>query len=312
MKRLAALVLAAATLGGCMVVNIDETTVFYPVAYDAALAEQAGEAMTGEKAFGSQEAWTSVWTQRAGKGQLPAAVAAFQPAKVEHARFATASGGIQYTLVTHATPQDTLIVRCGGNSTTRQHSGYKYAIMAAPHGDVLMFDYPGYGETGGDATPARFQQMSEELIPLIREKLAGRKLVLWGHSLGGFVCSQLTSLMPETDGLIVETSARNAREVAQAWTPWYAAPFVRIEIAEGFGSQDTANALKAFKGPVLVLGAENDETLPVQLARSVGKALKDQGNDAEYIEFKGGGHSNLVLQPTFAPTIAAFFAKVKN
>lgn len=312
MKKLAAPLLAAATLGGCMVVRIDETSVFYPVAYDAALAQQTGEAMTGEKAFGSQEAWTGVWMQRAGKGQLPATVAAFQPGKVEHARFATTSGGLQYTLVTHTTPSDTLIVRCGGNSTTRQHSGYKYAIMAAPYGDVLMFDYPGYGETGGDATPARFQQMGEELIPLVREKAAGRKIVLWGHSLGGLVCSELAARLPETDGLIIETSARNAREVAQAWTPWYAAPFVRVEIGEGFESVDVANALKAFKGPVLVLGAEKDETLPVQLARSVGKALKDQGNDAEYIEFKGGGHSNLVLQPTFAPTIAAFFAKVKN
>src|SRR5690348_5201538 len=105
MKRFAGLLLAAVTLGGCMVVSIDETTVFYPVPYDAALAQQ-----TGEKAFGSQEAWTSVWTQRAARGELPATVAPFQAASVEHARFATASGGIQYTLITHPAPNDTLIV----------------------------------------------------------------------------------------------------------------------------------------------------------------------------------------------------------
>lgn len=110
--------------------------------------------------------------------------------------------------------------------------------------------------------------------------------------------------------MIIETSARNAREVAQAWTPWYAAPFVRIEIKEGFGDIDVAKALAGFTGPVLVLGGEKDETLPVQLARSVGKALKDEGVAAEYTEFKGGGHSDLIVQDQFAATIARFFAKV--
>ena len=44
--------------------------------------------------------------------------------------------------------------------------------------------------------------------------------------------------------------------------------------------------------------------------RSVGKALKDEGVAAEYVEFQGGGHSDLILQDQFAPTIARFFAKV--
>jgi pimeloyl-ACP methyl ester carboxylesterase len=62
---------------------------------------------------------------------------------------------------------------------------------------------------------------------------------------------------------------------------------------------------------VLVLGGEKDATLPVQLARSVGKALKDEGVAAEYVEFKGGGHSDLIVQDTFAPTVAAFFGRLR-
>lgn len=301
----------ALSLGGCMVVNIDETTVFYPVAFDAELAARNGEAMTGEKAFNSEAEWNTVWASRANAGPgFPKTPAAYVAAKVDHGRFGAQDGSIAYTLVTRAQPADTLVVRCGGNSTTRQRNGYRYTVVAIPHGDVLLFDYPGYGETGGEASPARFQQMADELVPLVREKAGNRNIVLWGHSLGGLVCSELAARLPETDGLIIETSARNAREVAQAWTPWYAAPFVRHEIAPGFGDIDVANALKGFKGPVLVLGGEKDETLPVGLARSVGKALKDQGVAAEYVEFKGGGHSDLILQEGFAPAVSAFFAKV--
>jgi predicted esterase len=61
---------------------------------------------------------------------------------------------------------------------------------------------------------------------------------------------------------------------------------------------------------VLVLGGEKDETLPVGLARSLGKALKDEGVDATYVEFKGGGHSDLNMQRDFTPTLAAFFARL--
>lgn len=299
-------------LGGCMKVRIDERSVFKPVPFNEQLYAQTQERMGAETAYRSEADWTEIWNYHAARGELPKAVQSYLAAKVEHGRFDGRNGTLAWTTVTRQTGSDTLIVRCGGNASTRQRSGYRYTLMAIPHGDTLLFDYPGYGETGGEASPERFQSMADDLAALVREKTAGRTLVLWGHSLGGLVCSELSSRLPETKGLIIETSARNAREVAQAWTPWYAAPFVQIEIAEGFGDIDVANALKGFKSPVLVLGAEEDKTLPVQLARSVGKALKEQGNDVDYVEFKGGGHSNLVLQPEFVPTISAFFAKVKN
>lgn len=308
MRRLAIIALAHFT-GACMRVRIDETTVFEPVAFDSKLAEKSGQVMEGEVAFRSEADWVKVWTSHAASYEFPKTPAPYVAARVEHGRSVSADGGLAWTTITHAAPSDTLIVRCGGNASTRQHSGYHYAMSSVPYGDVLMFDYPGYGETGGKATPQRFQTMSDKLVPLVREKAAGRRIVLWGHSLGGMVCSELAARLQETSALIIETSARNAREVARAWTPWYAAMFVNIEIAPGFGDVDVANALKSFNGPVLVLGAENDQTLPVQLARSVGKSLKDEGVDATYTEFKGGGHSNLIMHPEFAPTIKAFFAK---
>lgn len=303
----------ALSLSACMVVKIDETSVFHPIPYDAALAQRAGQTMLGEAAFLSVADWIETWSGRAKADPgFPKTPAPYVSARVAHGRFGEGADQLAYTMVTRAASADTLVVRCGGNATTRQRSGYRYTVVSIPHGDVLLFDYPGYGETGGEATPARFQQMADVLVPLVREKAAGRKIVLWGHSLGGLVCSELAARLPETDGLIIETSARNAREVAQAWTPWYAAPFVRIEIAPGFDDIDVASALKDFKGPVLVLGGEKDETLPVQLARSVGKALKDQGVAAEYVEFKTGGHSDLILQEGFTPAVARLFARVNG
>ena len=48
---------AALSLSACMVVSIDETTVFEPIAYDEALAKQTGQTMIGERAFQSEADW---------------------------------------------------------------------------------------------------------------------------------------------------------------------------------------------------------------------------------------------------------------
>ncbi len=174
-----------------------------------------------------------------------------------------------------------------------QNNGFLYTATAINHGDVFLFDYQGSGETGGEVTTEKFLAMGDGLEAAIRERAAGRRLILWGHSLGGVVCADMLHRLPETDGIILEATARNATEVAKAWTPWYAGPFVKITIEPGLKAYDVATLLKGFKGPVLVLGATLDKTLPVQLARSLDKALKEEGLDATYIEFKEGGHSSL-------------------
>ncbi|HEX5007958.1 MAG TPA: alpha/beta fold hydrolase [Hyphomonadaceae bacterium] len=309
MKKALLAVAAAMFTAGCMEVVVDETTVFAPVAFDAALAQQTHELVSGEGGFGAADRWSAAWDNRVQRGLLAAPAPAFVVSTIEHGRL-TGQAGLAWSMVSREGPNRPLVVRCGGNASTRQKTGFVYTVTAIDHGDVLLFDYPGSGETGGVVTTARFEEMRSELVSFVREKAAGRQLVLWGHSLGGFVCSSLAELLPETAGVILETTARNAAEVAKAWTPWYAGPFVHIKIKEGLKAYDNTNSLKGFKGPVLVLGAAQDKTLPVQLARSMNRALEDLGVDVQYVEFRDGGHSDLPGQPGFADAISAFFNRL--
>ena len=309
MKKTLLAAAAALSATGCMEVVVDETTVFAPVAFDAALAEQTKEFVSGEGGFSTADRWAAAWDNRIQRGLLTAPAPAFVASTIEHGKLAGQTG-LAWSMISREGANRPLVVRCGGNASTRQKTGFVYTVTAIGHADVLLFDYPGSGETGGVVTTARFEQMRKELVSFVQERAAGRQLILWGHSLGGFVCSGLAELLPETDGVVLEATARNAAEVAKAWTPWYAGPFVRIKIEEGLKSYDNANSLKAFKGPVLVLGATQDKTLPVQLARSMNKALEELGVDVAYVEFKDGGHSNLPGQPGFADAINAFFARL--
>lgn len=314
MKRAAAALAAmtlAAGLGGCMEVNIDQGSVFAPVAFDAAATQESGDVLRGEKAFADADAWSREWADRVERGLLTTPAPGFAATSVTHGRLDLEGGpAVAWTRLSREGEGRPLIVRCGGNASTRQNNAFVYGVAALQHGDVLLFDYPGSGETGGEATPARFEALSGVLPQWVRSEAQGRTLVLWGHSLGGFVCADLARLLPETRAVIFEATARNPQEVAKAWTPWFAGPFVKINIDPGLASYDNAKALEGFAGPVLVLGGTKDKTLPVRLARDLHAALEADGRDVTYVEFPDGVHSDFPGQANFPQVIADFFARV--
>ena len=222
-------------------------------------------------------------------------------------------GRVAVTLVEHEDAQESrpLIVHCGGNASDRYRDGEYYAAKALPYGDVLLFDYPGYGDSDGEATGQSLHDAAA-LISDLSSGLAGddRPLVLWGHSLGGFVCSQIVAMSPQVDAMIYETSARNAYEVAQAWKPWYL-PFVQPAVNDGLGRFDNVDALAGFSGKVLVLGATDDRTLPVKLSNSLFGDLHEAGLDAAYHVF-AANHSNVPDSEEFDDVMAPFFAGISS
>ena len=124
------------------------------------------------------------------------------------------------------------------------------------------------------------------------------------------MCSRLVRETPETDGVILEATARNALEIGHAWRPWYATPFVRLSVAETLASFDVAEALDGFDGPILLLGAGRDRVLPVRLSRSLREALRTHGARVTYVEFPHAEHLDITWQPDFAAAAHPFFASV--
>jgi pimeloyl-ACP methyl ester carboxylesterase len=205
-----------------------------------------------------------------------------------------------------------LIVHCAGNAGDRYNSGLGYASKALPWGDVLVFDYPGYGDSTGNPSTSALEAASSALIADLSARSEGRDLILWGHSLGGFICARLAEQADGVDGLILETSARSVTEVAAAWKPWWTGPFLRIDVAESLAGYDTASSAKAFGGPVLVLGARKDDTLPVRLARSLADGAKVLGANVRYVEFVQAGHRTVPDAPDFAAQIDGFLLPILN
>lgn len=218
----------------------------------------------------------------------------------------------QYSQENPSNPQRPLVVHCSGNAGDRYVGGTGYARDAFEWADVLGFDYPGYGDTPGPATAENFEAAAQSLVAHVRRVYGNRKLVFWGHSLGGFVCSRLASMVPETDGLILETTAPNAAAVARAWTPSYLRLFVRPKVSPSLASYDVIGAAAQVKAPILVLGASKDDVLPVTLARQVADGLKSRNADITYHEFREASHLDVAWQPNYNAVISAYFSKIES
>ena len=221
-------------------------------------------------------------------------------------------GGIPIAL-TRAAPQGLapdapLLVSCSGNASDRYSTGTTYAAKLLPFGEAVLFDYPGYGDSGGEATVADIEAMADDFIAWVEAEAGERPLVFWGHSLGGFVCSDLAKRSQSVDMVVLETTARNVSEVAKAWKPWWAP--VRLRTDEDLARFDTADALADFMGPVVVIGAKHDEVLPVELHRSLARALPSPF--ASYIEIADANHFSAGFSPKAVAKIEASLAALER
>lgn len=204
-----------------------------------------------------------------------------------------------------ATP---LILFCGGNMFRRRVNTFSAARKLSPFGDVLMFDYPGYGDTPGTADVAGFRAAGEAVAVAARAQADAehRPLIAWGHSLGGPICSEAARLA-HADALVLEATTPSARAAVHQQAGLMG-PFLRFNIAPGLDAIDIPASLEGYSGRVVVLEAGKDETLPPALSRRLARDLTARGVQVQRIVFPAAGHNDIGRQPDFQPRLAAALA----
>lgn len=299
-------------MSGCQTLTIDESFVFQPGQFGDADAVRNSK-MRYEAIFTEPtDLIIDVWAD----GQTAQHVITsgdFVKSRVTHDILKTGEAHIAITRVDRDEAQRPLVVHCGGNASDRYESGSLYAQKIIPFADVLMFDYPGYGESTGRADAQSLRKANQIIADYVQSAPEGRgPLILWGHSLGGFVCADMVQHFGRVDALILETTATNAEDVSQAVIPWYAKLFVRPRVAESLSAYDMVETLKDINAPVLILGAAKDKTLPVELSQKLAAGLTAAGRDVTYIEFPDGNHISVPTQKTYGSTLKAFMSRLSG
>jgi pimeloyl-ACP methyl ester carboxylesterase len=202
-----------------------------------------------------------------------------------------------------------VIVFCGGDGFHRSTEGGSVLTALAREADVVLFDYPGFGASTGSPSPESIldnARAAEEYASQLPSS-NGQKRVLYGFSLGGVVAAQLAGERP-VDGLILEATAPDVASWARTRIPWFAKPFVRVDLDAALARIDNVSALANFRGSVLILAGERDKRASPVLSRDMTKRLRAHGVRVELQEISHAGHGEIYKTASFQPTIDRFLA----
>ncbi|MYN29253.1 alpha/beta hydrolase [Duganella levis] len=196
----------------------------------------------------------------------------------------------------------------GGNSFHLDQHGAEVLGAIAPCGaDVTIFDYRGYGRSKGVPTIATLKSDALRIFDDANTRHPGQ-VVLHGQSLGSFVAAYVAQQRPAARGLILESTTTNARDWGNAMLPWYAWPFVRLEISPELQDIDNVAAASGYAGPALVLEGEADNTTPPRLAKQVYAALPSSSK--RLLLVPGAGHNDVLTNAMVQPAYCEFIGRL--
>lgn len=296
--------LGVLVLGGCAF-PVDEGYFFKPQAVSHKATDPSQMRIEGEEKIAGPFADDNFL-----QGRSPL-LAGHLPAKIRHDIIALGGERIAISRITSAKSDGTepLILYCGGNAGDRIHSGVNFTDKVLPWGEVLLFDYPGYGDSSGEPTMKHMVPVQKEMPAYIDALAKGRPLVFWGHSLGGLICPEIARLSREVDAIVIETSAPSSLSLANTRKPGIVS-FIPLDLVDGLDDYDTPVALANFDGPIMVLGAGKDAVIPVQQARNLAEKLKADGRKVDYREYAQASHASSAMNSAFAKDALAFFESV--
>jgi uncharacterized protein len=111
---------------------------------------------------------------------------------------------------------------CHGNAGNLSHRGEAVRTWRRELGRaVLVFDYPGYGKSGGKPTEAGCYASGEAAFAWLTEvrKVPPEEVVLYGSSLGGAVATDLATRHPFR-ALVLLSAFSSFPDMAQKTFPW--------------------------------------------------------------------------------------------
>ena len=238
-----------------------------------------------------------------GIGQLPSTLP--DGFSVQEHHFTRPDGTPVYGLGLISIPGAPTILYFGGNRQSVDNSINMLARRFPAMGlNVYYFDRRGQGRNPGTPTVEKTASDALLVYDYVERRTRG-PLILLGLSLGGFETTEIIKQRP-ADAVILAATATNVDDFADAVMPWYAAPFINVEIDDALRGIDNAENLSDYEGPVLFIAGEDDRQTPPALAEKLYKANPSGSRRLAIIE--GAHHNTLLYKEETRRAIQRFLA----
>jgi pimeloyl-ACP methyl ester carboxylesterase len=153
--------------------------------------------------------------------------------------------------------------------------------------DLVMMDYRGFGKsTGRIAGADQLREDVRAVWALVAPQYAGRKVVLYGRSLGtglaADLAEQLSAQGQPPDLTVLVSPYTSFRALAAEFYPWVPGALLRYPL-------QTEKHLPGIKGPVLLVHAEQDTLIRGHHLQRLQQVLPG----ARVLRVPGAGHNDL-------------------
>lgn len=165
--------------------------------------------------------------------------------------------------------------------------------------DLFIIDYRGYGKSTGQITSeAQLHADVAAAWRFIAPEYAGRKVVLYGRSLGSGLATRLATEV-KADLLVLVSPYSSLLATARDHYPWVPPFVMRYPVR-------TDQWLPAVKMPVLLVHGDADRLIGIEHAERL-KAIRP---DATLARLPGVSHNDVHLSPEYVEALAAAVGKL--
>lgn len=223
-----------------------------------------------------------------------------------------------------------IIIYLHGNGGTRaaSHRVQFMKLMGAADFHIVALDYRGYGDSSGYPTESGFTTDVLALYDWVKARSGNSSIIFWGHSLGTGIATNAARKLQEergvqVDAIVLESPYNSIREAAAhvpITTIYRQFPGFEylildsIALANMFFRND--ENVKVLACPLLILHAEDDAVLPVQLGRKLFETARGAYKDKSKVKFitfpkeLGLGHDYISSNPEL-PALVKDFLNMK-
>ena len=168
----------------------------------------------------------------------------------------------------------------GGNLTW--YNGTTYLL--GQFGDVLMYDYPGYGRSKGTCTEKEVLDSGLTAYDYAIG-LGYKRIICYGFSMGGSVSVNIAS-QRNPDGIILQSTFSQISDCIPA--------FVQFTIRDFFRSIENVDMIKC---PVVMLHSLKDEVVPYDSSLKLYDSIITR---KKFIDIEGGHNSAVLNEEIFS------------
>jgi hypothetical protein len=190
------------------------------------------------------------------------------------------------------------VIYCHGNAGNLSHRGDTALLWQKALGQaVLLFDYPGYGRSGGKPSEAGCYAAADAAYAWLVDvqKMPAENILILGSSLGGGVAVDLASRKPHR-ALVLLSTFTSIPAMAQRiyfWLP------TRLLVRNRF---DNLAKIPQCSRPVFIAHGTADDLIPMNQSEQLFRAAAEP---KQFFAISGQGHDEFV-PPEFFTALMAF------